>query len=154
MECSSFLEGNQMKPQAFKLLPTIWFACVTSLAVALPEDLPAKNEPYPEFRLTGYDMSYCDPLPKQQKKNGKQTKIYWVNDMSEPVVIVWLWADGSTDLSQGLCRKRVTTCVLREPKQWPSSRRKGSSASLLAPLKPGRWQAVGYDRPTCLLNKS
>ena len=96
MECSSFLKGNQMKPQAFKLLPTIWFACVTSLAVALPEDLPAKNEPYPEFRLTGYDMSYCDPLPKQQKKNGKQTKIYWVNDMSEPVVIVWLWADGST----------------------------------------------------------
>ena len=85
-----------MKSQVFKLLLAAWFGCTTSLVLALPDDIPAKNAPYPEFRLTGYDMSYCDPLPKQKKKNGKPTKIYWVNDMKEPVVIVWLWPDGST----------------------------------------------------------
>ena len=85
-----------MKSLAFKLLLATWFGCMTSAVAALPEDIPAKREPYPEFALSGYDMSSCNPLPKQKKKNGKPTKIYWVNDMSEPVVILWLWADGST----------------------------------------------------------
>ena len=85
-----------MKSLAFKVLLATWCGCMTSSVAALPEDIPAKREPYPEFALSGYDMSYCDPLPKQKKKNGKKTKIYWVNDMKEPVVIVWLWADGST----------------------------------------------------------
>ena len=63
-----------MKSQAFTLLLATWLGCMTSLAVALPEDVPAKNEPYPEFRLTGYDMSYCDPLAKQQKKKRQADK--------------------------------------------------------------------------------
>jgi len=85
-----------MKTQAFRLLLATWFGCMTTFVVALPEDIPAKGEPYPEVALSGYDMSYCNPLPKQKKKNGKPTKIYWANDMKEPVVILWLWADGST----------------------------------------------------------
>ena len=85
-----------MKSLAFKLLLATWLGCMTSAVAALPDDIPAKREPYPEFALSGYDMSSCNPLPKQKKKNGKPTKIYWVNDMEEPVVILWLWADGST----------------------------------------------------------
>ena len=101
-----FLKGNPVKPQAFKLLLTIWFGCMTPLVIALPDEIPAKNEPYPEFWLNGYDMSHCDPLPKQEKKNGKPTKIYWVNDMKDPVVIVWLWADGSVRLVKRVMPKK------------------------------------------------
>lgn len=63
-----------MKSLAFKLLLATWFGCMTSAVAALPEDIPAKREPYPEFALSGYDMSSCNPLPKQQKKTAKKQK--------------------------------------------------------------------------------
>ena len=63
-----------MKSLAFKVLLATWCGYMTSSVAALPEDIPAKREPYPEFALSGYDMSYCDPLPKKKKKNGKKQK--------------------------------------------------------------------------------
>ena len=35
----------------------------SAFAFSLPNDIQAKREPYPEFDLTGYDLSYCEPLP-------------------------------------------------------------------------------------------
>ena len=66
----------------------------SGLALALPNDIQAKREPYPEFDLTGYDLSYCDPLPKPSRQ-GENTKIYWKNTLADPVIVLWLWADGT-----------------------------------------------------------
>ena len=66
----------------------------SAIVFALPNDIQAKREPYPEFDLTGYDLSYCDPLPKPSRQ-GDNTKIYWQNTLADPVTILWLWADGT-----------------------------------------------------------
>ena len=83
-----------------KLLLSIVFASalvMTFAAVALPDDLPAKRQPYPEFNLSGYDLSYCTPLSRSASKLDPKikTKIYWYNDLNEPVVILWVWSSGS-----------------------------------------------------------
>ena len=66
----------------------------SALAFALPNDIQAKREPYPEFDLTGYDLSYCDPLPTPSRQ-GANTRIYWKNTRTDPVIILWLWSDGT-----------------------------------------------------------
>lgn len=77
------------------LTALIPFLCLISGVVyALPNDIQAKREPYPEFDLTGYDLRYCDPLPKPSRQ-GANTKIYWKNTLTDPVIILWLWSDGT-----------------------------------------------------------
>jgi hypothetical protein len=78
-----------------RLTALIPFLCVISGAVfALPNDIQAKREPYPEFDLTGYDLSYCDPLPTPSRQ-GANTRIYWKNTLTDPVIVLWLWSDGT-----------------------------------------------------------
>ena len=66
----------------------------STFVFALPNDIQAKREPYPVFDLRGYDLSYCDPLPKPSRQ-GANTRIYWKNTLSDPVTILWLWSDGT-----------------------------------------------------------
>jgi len=84
--------------QLLKLVPALLAATFFGAAArALPNDLPAKREPYPEFNLSGYDMSYCTPLSESSSRLDPKikTRIYWFNDLGEPVVILWVWNDGS-----------------------------------------------------------
>ncbi len=80
--------------KAFVNAALVSLAFCSGLALALPNDIKAKREPYPVFDLTGYNLDYCDPLPTPSRQ-GANTRIYWKNTLSDPVIILWLWADGT-----------------------------------------------------------